>query len=95
MMLLGINNGSDVSDGIAPVIDRDNWIADFRMQPIVCEEQGDLELIVDGYEPPTDKYPPVRAVKIQLIRKHNRSLIWQAVTHSHHLAGIPQLKWAQ
>jgi len=86
---IGITNGSEhTMFSWMPTIERDNWISDFRRDPIM----GEVELVVEGYEPATDDKPPVsKVVRITLMRPGNQQLIYQRLMQNQNLFGIPRL----
>ena len=88
-MLIGITNGSDVPlFTCLPPLERDNWIADFRIEPIICEKPEDLYLWMPLYDKDDTTYRPVQ---IEL-RRHGQGMpVWKSVVNSVHLSGVPRL----
>jgi hypothetical protein len=100
-LCIGITNGSDVPMFSWLPLERDNWIADFRMDPIVCPDgRESLELTVEGYEPPPKGkdahiYISHKPVLIELWRRKPDILMWKTLVSNAHLFGKPELKWSE
>jgi len=90
---IGITNGREG----ATTLDPSNWIADFRMDPLVCPDgRESIQLIVDGYEPTKGEGMPIsKLVMLKVIRKDLPSMpFFQFAVNNANLLGKPELKWS-
>lgn len=88
---VGITNGSSESP-----ISWHNFLASFRLDPIVCPEgRESLVLQVDGYEPPQDEgCPPSKPVRIEL-RRASGQLLYVLHVDNITLCGRPEVRWEE